>query len=239
MQAIQIGHKFPQRRDHGFTLIEMIVVIAIMAILMTAGSIGLSGIGGKGVTSGVASSEMMFGEARTIAVGKGTRARVLIAKDLTNAPAENLRRMLVIYEKLDDEGKAIRDQWVYDSRGLLLPEQVFYSQEFSKRDATEGADGVGSIEEMPSLPDAKPAYEGSYFYYEFNAEGICTTPGTSFVIGSGVKDATSASAKPRVTAAGKRDFGGFVIWRSGSSSIFRSPSQISNAIQEIRSGTEF
>ena len=73
----------PRRRGQAFTLIEMLVVIAIMSILMTAGAIGLGGMGGKGVTSGVASAESLFDEARSIAVGQQTRARVMVAKDLT------------------------------------------------------------------------------------------------------------------------------------------------------------
>jgi prepilin-type N-terminal cleavage/methylation domain-containing protein len=50
----------PDWRKSAFTLVEMLVVIAIISILMTAGSIGLSGMGGKGVTSGVATSESLF-----------------------------------------------------------------------------------------------------------------------------------------------------------------------------------
>ena len=40
-------------RLRAFTLVEMLVVIAIMSILMTAGAIGLSGMGGKGAGIGL------------------------------------------------------------------------------------------------------------------------------------------------------------------------------------------
>jgi prepilin-type N-terminal cleavage/methylation domain-containing protein len=239
MQSIELVHKPAQRRNLGFSLVEMIVVIAIMSILMTAGAIGLSNIGGKGVANGVSTTEMLFSEARTIAQGQGTRARVLIAKDLTNAPSENLRRIIIVYEKLDDEGKPIQNEWVISSRGALLPDDVYFSQEYSKKDVTSGDDGTGSIEEMPSLPNVKRAYEGSYFYYEFNSEGVCTTPGTSFVIGSGKRNNQSPGARPRVIASAKKDFGGFVVWRNGNTSTFRSPTQISSAIDQIKSGAEF
>ena len=75
----------------------MLVVIAIISILMTAGSIGLSGMGGKGVTSGVATAESLFDEARTTAVGRNLRACVLVAKSLDQQsrrrPAAHCRRL--------------------------------------------------------------------------------------------------------------------------------------------------
>ncbi len=209
------------RRSYGFTLVEMLVVIAIMSILMTAGAIGLSGAGGKGVTSGVAGAESLFDEARAIAIGQRTKARVMIAKDLTNDKTGNLRKMVVVSQALDADGKPkVPESWVLSSRGLVLPDQTFFSQDYSKKENN------GSIDEMPSLSGAKAAFAGSYYYYEFNAEGICTTPGASFVVGSGVRPVNKPNDKPRVTSAAKRDFGGFVVWRNGSTSMYRSPDQM-------------
>jgi prepilin-type N-terminal cleavage/methylation domain-containing protein len=232
----RIGHF---RRVRAFTLVEMLVVIVIMSILMTAGAIGLSGMGGKGVTSAVATAESLFDEARAIAVGQRTRARVLVAKDLTNNGAENLRRIVLAYPELDPKTgeEASPETWVLASRAVTLPDQVFFSQEFSKKDQKSGS---GTLDTM-QLPATKKAYQGTYYYYEFNAEGICSTPGASFVVGSGSRGLTTAAQKdsPKVTSAGKRDFGGFVVWRNGRTSMFRSPTQISSSIQSISSGDEF
>jgi prepilin-type N-terminal cleavage/methylation domain-containing protein len=236
MQANASNPQHPQANS-GFTLIEMLVVIAIMSVLMTAGSIGLSNTGGKGVNSGVSSAESLFDEARTIALGRRDRVRVLVAKDLTNSPGENLRRILIASIKQDESGVAKEDQWEVTSRGVLLPDQVYFSEVFSKK----SQDSSGTVAVMPALSGAKNALAGSYYYYEFNGEGICTSPGASFVIGIGTRglDAQSLKNKPRVTAAGKKDFGGFVVWRGGETSVFRSPEQISTDIKTLSSGKEF
>ena len=236
MRAVDL---IPYSRRHAsaFTLVELLVVIAIMSILMAAGAIGLGGLGGKGVTSGVATAESLFDEARSIAVGQRTRARVLVAKDLKNNPADNLRRIVVAAAELDpDTGlEKSPESWVVASRGVVLPDQTFFSQDYSKKDQ---ANSTGVLEEM-TLSGAKAAYEGDYFYYEFNSEGICTTPGAGFVIGNGSRGVTKTADKPRVNSSGKSDFGGFVVWRNGRTSVFRSPAQISSGIDSLNPGATF
>ncbi len=227
----------PQRGRRAFTLVEMLVVVIIMAILMTAGAIGLSGMTGKSVTSSVASAESLFDEARLLAVSQQTRARVLIAQSLTNNPNDNLRHILVASADLDPLTGVEKSpvSWTLSNRGVILPDQAYFSKAYSFKVQKTS---IGTIpSETPTLTGAKSAYAGSYFYYEFNSEGICTTPGAGFVIGNGARRAVDAS--PVVTAAGKRDFGGFVVWRNGRTSVFRSPAQISNSISSLAPGSSF
>lgn len=216
-------------RSSAFTLVELLVVIAIISILMTAGSIGLSGMSGKGVTSGVSTAEALFDEARTTAVGRNLRSVVLVAKTLNNKPAEDLRRILVAYESTNPDGTPEdpsnpTPRWVLSTRGMVLPDQTFFSAELSKQDHSGGGGAIDIV----TLTDVKPTYQGEYYYYEFNSQGMCKTPGASFIIGSGTRNLNQPadSNPPRVMGSGKRDFGGFVIWRNGRTSLFRSPDQM-------------
>lgn len=235
--------------QRAFTLVELLVVIVIMSILMTAGAIGLSGMGGKGVSSGVATAESLFDEARSTAIGKGLKTCVLVARSLTNNPNEDLRRIVIGIEPVRNDGTPSTNAgsmptWVVSSRGALLPDQTFFSSTFSKKDVSSSGD-VPTV----TLTGVKPAYAGEYYIYEFNSQGnaINSTDntyegGASFVVGSGTRS-NSKPAKdspPKVTSAGKRDFGGFVVWRNGSTSAFRNPSQIDGGrAMKLESGKEF
>jgi prepilin-type N-terminal cleavage/methylation domain-containing protein len=203
-------------RGRGFTLVELLVVIAIVTILMTAGAIGINNLSsGKGVGSAVSQAEAVFNLARSIAVSQNTTARVLIAKKLTSTGSarhpDDLRRMLIVFRNNET------NRWELSDRGEFLPSGVFFSQTYS----LDTADQAIPSETFPDLPQA---FRGEYFFYEFNAEGIATVPGSGFVVGSGNWPTNDPS--PRLTNAGKRDFGGFVIWRNGRTSLYRNPSQI-------------
>jgi prepilin-type N-terminal cleavage/methylation domain-containing protein len=208
------------RSARGFSLIELLVVILIISVLLTLGAVGLRGLGGKGVTSGVSTAEAVFDEARAIAVGKGTKARVLV--DINNPQdTENYkRRMVVVYEKLNEQGEPQKDQWEMSSRPITLPDGTFFSSTFSKKNHENGGDAV---EEFNFQSESKKAFAGKYAYYEFNSEGISSAPGTSFVIGAGTRP---QGGEPKVTGAAKRDFAGFIVWRNGRTSLFRGPDEI-------------
>jgi len=206
----------------GFTLVEMLAVVLIISVLLTLGAVGINRLtSGKGVSNGVSNAEALFDEARALAVGKGTKARVLV--DHNTGSENSLRRLLVVYQELEPTTGEPKDpeSWVLTSRGVTLSEGVFFSQKFSKKDQ----DGGGTLDEM-SLAQSdtvKKDYVGEYFYYEFNREGLCTTPGATFVLGAGARP---QGQEPRVTGSSKRDFGGFVIWRNGRLSAFRGPDHI-------------
>lgn len=225
----------------GFTLVEMLVVIVIVSILMTAAAIGINGLGAKTVTSAVSQAEALFDEARATARSRSLRACVLVAKSLNDNPTDDLRRIVIAYERVDPltgEPLAAPDEepeWEISSRGALLPEKVYYSEQLSKLDHEAGSGLIPTV----TLNLVKSSYRGEYYMYQFNSEGVCLISGSSFVIGSGARNQAESSvlAPPVVTSAGRRDFGGFVVWRNGGTSLFRNPDQISELLPAT--GEEF
>ncbi|MEP2775434.1 MAG: prepilin-type N-terminal cleavage/methylation domain-containing protein [Luteolibacter sp.] len=199
----------------GFTLIEVLTVIAIISILMTAGAIGLGNISaGKGTSSGIATCESLFDEARVIAVSKRCKARVMVKVD-DPADTDYLQRVVVVHEEIDSTGNPVANSWVLSSRGYIMPKGVFFSQKYSK-------DANGNALDTFTLTGSKTDFNGEYIYYEFNAEGISSDPGASFVIAAGAR---GKGQEPKTTS-GERDFAGFVIWRNGRTSTYRNPGQI-------------
>lgn len=208
----------------GFTLLELLVVIGIIG-LMLAIAAGISrNMSGNRVSSASAQAEALFDEARAIAVGGGRFSRVLI--DVNDANSETyLRRIAIVAQILDKNGLPMPDQWEMTGSVLTLPTFVYVSKAFSRKDFFGG---TNALDEMRLTGGA---YEGTYAYYEFNSEGICSSgvandgsyTAPAFVLGRGVRD---PGAEPRTMADGRREFSGFVIWRNGSTSVFRDPGQI-------------
>lgn len=205
--------------DHGgFTLVEVLTVVAIISILMAAGAIGLGNLNaGKGTSSAVATCESLFEEARTIAVSKRCKARIMV--DVDNSASEDyLRKVVIAHQKINDDGTVDPAAWVVASRGYEMPKGTFFSREYSKL-ASGSAIKQGKI----TGADVKAAFQGNYAYYEFNGEGIFDDAGANFIVGSGVRP---KNGEPRTTSSAARDFAGFVIWRNGRTSTYRSPEQM-------------
>ncbi len=210
------GHSYNQR---GFSLVELLVVIVIMTILMTMGAMGIRNLtGGKGTSTAIANAEAVFAEARATALGRSAGARVLIDVKNINDQSNYLRRIVIAAQDIDPNTGQPTNSWSLTSRGYTLPDGTFYSVDLSKKD------GAGSSKMQPeSVTLSKSADSGQYVVYEFNGQGICTTPGATFVIGSGSRPKGSA---PIVTGSAKRDFAAFAIWGNGETSTFRNPTQI-------------
>lgn len=203
----------------GFSLVELLVVIVIMTVLMTMGAMGIRNLtGGKGTSTAVANVEAVFAEARAIAIGKGTSTRVLVDLKDINDQSNYRRRIAIAALDVDPVTGLPKATWSMVSRGYTIPDGTFFSTVFSSKS------GSGSVPvDTTTLTFSKASDTGKYAIYEFNSQGICITPGATFVVGSGTRP---KGQEPLITGSAKRDFGGFAIWGNGETSTFRNPSQI-------------
>ena len=221
-----------RKASPGFSLVEILVVILIISILMTAGVMGLKNLSvGKGTSSAIATCESLFNEARTVAISKRCNSRLMV--DIDDVDSDNyLRRVVIAHEYIDpNTGIVDPDTWILSSRAYFIPNGTFYSQKYSKlRDESYIPERVMDLFALdPNGLKAKnlSQYNGRYAYYEFNAEGIPSlTPdkkdfiGASFIIGGGIRP---KGQEPRFIRDAEKDMAGFVIWRNGRTSTYRSP----------------
>lgn len=200
-------------------------VIGIIALLLTIGAVGIKNVGeGQGPIAGAAVAEGLLDEARAIAVSRGTVARLLINADESlvdddqmSERSRYLREMVVTYKKVDPETGVVTETWVIDSNATMLPEKVFYSSELSREEHSSGGEVDTASHTLKRNGDPMKCY-----YYEFNSEGICTTPGASFVVVGGVLP----KGQDEPIMGDKKNMAGFVVWRNGRTSAFRGPGHI-------------
>lgn len=212
--------------SRGFTLIELLVVVGIMAVMLSVAAVGIQNIDkGQATVSGLSQAQALMDEARNLAIGRGSRARLCIHAD-SSEEERNLRFAIVAFEEIefDDSGEETGRSWKVSSRGTFLPSGVYFHPQFSQ-DASSTIEGLGDFGSngsgvrFPGGP--KTTRNPSYYYYEFNSEGLCieegqTEPGAAFVLCRGVTG--PGADAPRVVG---NDVDGFVIWRNGRTSPIR------------------
>lgn len=207
--------RFSRKDNLGFSLVEMLIVILIISILLTAGVMGLKNLAaGKGTSTAITTCESLFNEARIIAISKRCNTRVMV--DVNDINSDNyLRRVVIAHQKINDDGSIDPNSWVLASRAYELPAATFYSREYSKL-----TDDTDIPEANMSGENFTTRYAGTYAYYEFNAEGVVLQPGASFIIGGGIRP---KGQDPKFIRDAEKDLAGFVVWKNGRTSTYRNP----------------
>jgi len=137
----------------GFTLVEMLTVLSIIAIMTGLGVAAFRGGSNGDGTSGAANAaSSVFGQARAEAIMRRTCAAVIVDSDTSNTTSTTLyRRMMAVY--LDP----VSNVWVQASSWVTLPGNTYIDPKYSNP--------FGKL---------APAVNGStaaYAYYAFDATG--------------------------------------------------------------------
>jgi len=200
MKKSVIIHKL-KTKAKGYTLVEMLVVVFIIALLLGVGVTGLKSIiSRKGVSAGLVVMKAKVEQTRTKAKGSGVPVRLVIHCDGEAARAnamdrERLFRYVAVAEYVDASGNVItsdRDStdgtWTVREKGELLPAKCFFDAAssnswkdgtgtYTAHYATTAADDaaiLGDGRVMVKLPGDSELKE--CYFFEFNHIGIPTNP---------------------------------------------------------------
>ena len=78
-------------------MVELLAVIAVIAILMSVAAVGIQKMDqGQATSTGLSVSEALFDEARSAAIGRGTRSRVYLHNDPSPEQRDRFLRLMAV-----------------------------------------------------------------------------------------------------------------------------------------------
>lgn len=200
-------------KTKGFTLVEVLVVMAIIATLLGIGVAGIKSMASsKGVSTAVPLAESVFRHAREVAKATGKKTLVVVYADNSGTNEETRERYHRMIGVAQTNGGVTR----LVSRPVTLPSNTFYNANLSNKSV------VASKCIFPGSTDLKDCYT-----YGYNSEGNMATSINlvkQFVVQAG--KLRPGQDAPDADSNNSRDIGGFRIFASGSTAIYRSPNQL-------------
>ena len=207
--------------ENGFSLIELLTVIAIIGIMAAASTSALSGIfGSRGVAGAVNIASSLALNARMEAVKRvenGLGGALLLVDSTPGTNETSLRRMVVVHNVSTISGAA---DWRMAGAPTTLPRGVYFSSKYSRGSGTTNFD-------FSKRSGSQTGGGTECVYYEFDERGRFVTPGTDeaqLVFVAGVPGADGNLAATSQEAS--RD--GIILRKAGRVTYFQNAGQITN-----------
>ena len=200
-----MGSHFLRQASKGFTLVEMLVVVAMIAILLGVGVNTIKGLSqGKGVSVGIPNLKPMFSLARQIAINDGKVTDVVI---VTRSSARTSKdRLARVFRYV-----AIVQGNIERSQPILLPENCYLDV------AKSTSNGSRTVR----LPGSTAT--STVQYWRFNALGLptavtATNGGASVmkvVLSAGEVRLSGGNFVLNTSTDGQSDSQGFILTKLG------------------------
>ena len=155
-----------------FTLMELLVVLAVMGLMM--GVIGFSLLGGGGAELGASQRELvgLLQKARTMAAISGISARLIVHNDPNDE--EKFHRYMEVVVKDSNSS----NQWIVDGEGEFLADGIYFVPE--EKSFSDQADGWRKDAFSRWSHEADPTFKLKDSFKGKRIEGEGEGDGTSF-----------------------------------------------------------
>lgn len=230
-----------EKQARGFSLLELLVVVAIMSIMLTFAANMLRGSDkAKGVQAGVDLLKSALIQAQDIAKGRATWTRVVIPFVPEEAQSLNSLHLkyaaVMVWEPdnpMDMEMKPMGNdqEWKIDGRGYEFPSGIYLSPDLTqtKRDPNIRDSGQPMKSKVVNAKLSKAAPLPCY-YIEFDRMGRMTWPrgATRIILISGVAREDGSLVPDPVDSRDKlpAQAGGLMIFPTGQMSSLKNRYQI-------------
>ncbi len=199
------------RDSSGFSLLELLVVMAIIGILSGVAMLGVGSIGrSSGIRGAVdlAASTALSARVEAMKYGHGS----LLVVDNGTDPERKLRRLAVYrYTNTPDPGNMTNNTELVGAP-VNMPKGIFFNPQYSS---------ISSTLTMPMPPGQSNT---SVYFVQFNGAGHLKSPqAVKMVFGWGIIEADGSLTLPE---ASKASLHGFSLKRNGRPVFYQSAEQI-------------